>query len=463
MKIQTQARLLIASIVLVPLLIVCTYIAYRRIFIVDDVYGLPTYGDISVLLDENINFHGWEPVTRLAVLFRNRGEIAIFRDDHLILYSTIPEFTPGVFTTRETVVSMFDDESRKAASTVALASLVLEEHRVYVLSRVASPPSRSHWLPFFFPLFLVFVFVVLLIIFAFCMSIVITQTITRSVRVLENATRRIADGELDLSVDVRGSNEITSLTNSLNKMRNTLKEEELRRSRFIMGVTHDLKTPLALIKGYAEAIKDGIVEDPVSSANATGIIIEKSDQLEEMINDLLDFVRMETGEWRTQLKQLNLSAFLGKMAGALGSDVELLRHTLTHDINLPEDIAVPMDERLALRAFENLVHNAVRHTPAGSAIRIAAVHLDNAVELIVSDNGPGIDGEALPHIFDMFYRGTSSRRERGLGLGLAVVKWVADYHGWTISVASEKGVGTCFLITIPCDVLGMKNAGTDGP
>ena len=71
------------------------------------------------------------------------------------------------------------------------------------------------------------------------------------------------------------------------------------------------------------------------------------------------------------------------------------------------------------------------------------------MEIIVRDNGSGIDGEALPHIFDIFYRGTSSRREQGLGLGLAVVKWVVDYHGWSVSVAAENGVGTCFLIMVP--------------
>jgi len=168
-----------------------------------------------------------------------------------------------------------------------------------------------------------------------------------------------------------------------------------------------------------------------------------------MINDLLNFVRMETGEWRTQLGHIDLRAFLQKLVKTMGSDVELLQHTLTHDINLPENTCVPMDERLVLRAFENLIHNAVRHTPRESVIHIAAVRLENAVEIIVRDNGPGIDGEALPHIFDIFYRGTSSRREQGLGLGLAVVKWVVDYHGWSVSVASDNGVGTCFLITVP--------------
>jgi len=270
------------------------------------------------------------------------------------------------------------------------------------------------------------------------------------VRVLENATRRIAEGELDLAVDVKGSNEITSLTNSLNKMRNSLKEDELRRSRFIMGISHDLKTPLALIKGYAEAIEDGVAEDPASRAGAAEIIAEKADQLEGMINDLINFVKMETGEWREKLNEINLAAFLRSFAKTVSLDIGLLNHELVHDIALEETVSIPMDERLMQRALENLIHNAARYSPAGSHIRLAAIlAAGSTITITVSDNGLGIDREDLPHVFEMFYRGSASRREQGMGLGLAVVKWVADYHGWAVAVSSEKGKGSNFTITIP--------------
>jgi signal transduction histidine kinase len=216
-----------------------------------------------------------------------------------------------------------------------------------------------------------------------------------------------------------------------------------------MGVTHDLKTPLSLIKGYAEAIGDGVTEDPASRSGAVEIISAKADQLEGMINDLMDFVRMETGEWRTQLNQINLAAFLQKLAKSYRTDVALLHHTLVHEIDLPENLSIPMDERLTHRALENLINNAVRHTPAGSIIRLGAVQVKNTVELSISDNGPGIDKEDIPNVFEMFYRGSFSRREQGMGLGLAVVKWVTNYHGWLISVSSVKDQGTCFTITIP--------------
>jgi signal transduction histidine kinase len=281
------------------------------------------------------------------------------------------------------------------------------------------------------------------------MSLLIARSITKSVMALESATRRIAAGELDLEIAVKGSNEISSLAGSLNKMRDALKEEERRRYRFIMGVTHDLRTPLALIKAYTEAIEDGITEDPVTGVRATEIINAKVDRLEGIIGDLIEFVRMDTGEWRGRLKNTNLSAFLRQSAKAFTVDAELLRHEFTFHSTLPCDIFVPMDERLARRALENIVNNAIRYTPGGSVIGLNAGIADNAVRLTVSDNGPGIDPADLPHVFEMFYRGSSSRREQGMGLGLAVAKWIADCHGWTIAASSVKGQGSCFTVTIP--------------
>jgi signal transduction histidine kinase len=291
------------------------------------------------------------------------------------------------------------------------------------------------------------------------MSLFIARSITKSVLVLEDAARRIAAGDQDLTVDMRGNaamrpNEITSLISSLNHMRAALKEEENRRYRFIMGVTHDLKTPLALIRGYTEALKDGVTGDPVSRINATDIIISKADQLEGMINDLIEFVRMDTGEWRSHLQKIDIVEFLKTFAKRIRLDVELFRHHTVIDIALPPSLYVPLDERLTVRALENLVNNAIRYTPDGTTIRFGAAVVENAIRITVSDNGPGINKTDLSHVFEMFYRGSSSRREEGMGLGLSIVKWVADSHGWSITAASEQNAGdrksrTCFTITIP--------------
>ncbi|MCL2215181.1 MAG: HAMP domain-containing histidine kinase [Treponema sp.] len=442
MKIQTQTRILIFSIVAVPLFVILTQVVYRQFISEDVIFGLPAYDDVSAMLEEHISPEYWDSISRNIVRFRQFGDVVILRNDFFVIYSEIPYFSPNVYITWENIAPFMEDQR------FIFSSIGKEKKYGYILVEIKSQAIKDSFFPFFVHALIGIIVIGILIIVAICMSIVIARTINNSIKVLENTTRRIAEGELDLKVDVKGSNEIISLTKSLNKMRDALKEDELRRSRFIMGVTHDLKTPLALIKGYAEAIEDGVIEAPESRANAAEIIIEKTDQLEDMINDLISYVRLETGELRTQLDNVNLTAFLQKLANTLSNDVELLHHTFISEINLPHKTSVPMDEKLIIRAFENLVHNAVRYTPDGSVIRLTAVPLKYGAEITVSDNGPGLDKGDLPHIFEMFYRGSSSRREQGLGLGLAVVKWVMDYHGWLITVSSEQG-GTKFTITVP--------------
>ncbi|MDR0464619.1 MAG: HAMP domain-containing histidine kinase [Treponema sp.] len=443
MKIKTQAGFLVAGILMTPLLIILINFVYRYFITTEDIIELPSYENISALLDESISVQDWEAVTRIAGRSSRNTHITVFRDDYLVLYSTIPEFNQGVYSSQEGVLSLISSQDKTYEYSFVRRNM--HESQVYVVNRLMPREARARMMPFFIPAIVLFIFIILLVLFAVCMSIIIARTITHSVQVLDDATKRIAEGELDLKLDIKGSNEITSLTCSLNKMRQALKEEELKRSRFIMGITHDLKTPLALIKGYAEAIEDDVTEDRFKAAQ---IITTKSDQLEGMINDLISFVRMETGEWRKQLTKIDLTSFLKNLINTMKGDVELFQHELIHDISLPEELLIPMDDRLVYRAMENLINNAIRHTPCGSVIRLTAVLANNAIKITVSDNGPGIDKEDIPHVFEMFYRGTSSRREQGMGLGLAVVKWVVDYHGWSISAQSEKDKETSFTISI---------------
>jgi signal transduction histidine kinase len=248
-------------------------------------------------------------------------------------------------------------------------------------------------------------------------------------------------------------------------MRLALKEEGQSRSRFIMGISHDLKTPLTLIKGYTEAIRDGVAAGPEARNDSLAIIAGKVEQLEGMIDDLINFVRLDTGEWRGTLHKVKLRGFLELQGLRFKDDAELLRRRAEYRIELPGELSVSMDEALVSRALENLMNNALRYTGEGDAIRLRAFVVNEGAEegviLEVEDSGPGIAEADLPHVFEMFYRGGNSRRLQGMGLGLPVVKGIMDSHGWEITVESpafaEAGEGTCnsgrgtrFRIRIPC-------------
>jgi signal transduction histidine kinase len=293
-----------------------------------------------------------------------------------------------------------------------------------------------------------------LFLFSTVMSVLIARSITESVRSLDDATRRIASGEFDGVIAVRGSNEMTSLASSLNSMRLALKDEQARRSRFIMGVTHDLKTPLALIKGYAEAIGDGMADGTQDRDRYVGIIAAKVDQLAGMIDDLMEFVHVDTGEWQRRLEPVALAPLLVNLCRMIEADADLLRRRVESSIDLPGDISVALDERLVTRALENIVNNALRYTSEGGLVRIAARTEPGCVVIEISDDGPGIDKLDIPYIFDPFYRGSASRREQGMGLGLSVARGVVESHGWTIAVRSSKDDGSVFSIRIP---LGRQN------
>jgi signal transduction histidine kinase len=452
-KIQTQFHLLIAGILIVPVILMLGQFLYFRSARQQDQEEaeMARYNDIAAMLDEQEAPDDRESLSRFISMVGRFANITVFRNDFFVLYSSIPEFTTDTYGSAEKIFDHTARDDRRYGYSFEF--LGQRGNQGYILVRRDRSPREPFPPRTLLPVFLVSALFLFPVIFAIVMSLVIARSITKSVLALENATRRIAEGELDLKVDIKGSNEITSLTHSLNKMRNILQEEEFRRSRFIMGLTHDLKTPLALIRAYTEAIEDGIVGDPASNISATEIIAAKAEQLEGMINDLLEYVQMNSGEWRSQLQRVDLAAFLQNAARGFASDIELLHHEFRSEIALPGNLLVFMDERLVLRALENLVNNAIRYTPNGSAIILAASLADgkegNTAQIMVSDNGPGIDEADLPHIFKMFYRGTSSRREQGMGMGLAVVKWVTDSHGWSISARSDRGARFCILIPLP--------------
>ena len=285
-----------------------------------------------------------------------------------------------------------------------------------------------------------------LVVFSAAMSFLIAGSLNRSLLTLEGATRRIAEGDLDFQLSPRGNDEITSLTRSFETMRRALKEEQARRSRFIMGVSHDLRTPLALIQGYAEAIADGFASEPQVHDRYVGVILEKTRLLEGLITNLIDFVKLDTGEWRLKFRPVALGRFLRDIARRFGEDAGILKRQFQASIDLPDSAAVSMDEELFYRALENLIGNAIRYSAEGSRIGLSA-RLESGKALIaVSDTGIGIPAEELPRVFEPFYRATNSRREQGFGLGLSTVKTIVESHGWGIEAASEVGKGTTFTI-----------------
>ncbi len=264
-------------------------------------------------------------------------------------------------------------------------------------------------------------------------------------------TRKIANGELDTDIkfaEKSSTNEILELTKDLDSMRNSLKEEQERRSRFIMGISHDLHTPVAIIKGYSEAISDGVVNDIDGIKKSAAIINTKSEQLESMIKELIDYVKLNNVEWKKIQEPVEIKSFLEDFVANMEGVAEFYKRKIFKSIDLDEQFVL-MDKNLFIRVLENLYRNALQYTNDGDSISLEArKNNQGLIEISIRDTGIGIPEDDLKKVFELFYRSTNSRREDGTGIGLSVVKSIIDSHGWQISVDSEVGKGSVFTITM---------------
>ena len=179
------------------------------------------------------------------------------------------------------------------------------------------------------------------------------------------------------------------------------------------------------------------------------LITAKTNQLENMIDTLINFTKMNSTEIRQAMKTQSITDFLREIIIEEETSGNVFKRKIITDINFDKNVLVPFDRQLATRVFENLFNNALRYTNDGDTITLKAFIQDNKVIYKIADTGIGIDEKELKNIFQMFYRATNSRREEGMGIGLSVVKNIVDTHGWKIDVESQKDKGTCFTITIP--------------
>jgi signal transduction histidine kinase len=371
------------------------------------------------------------------------GEEVIVTDSKgNIVFATIPGFHKGeVIGTDELYESLsYEPEF----NTMFIP--VLEEGEVVgiVISRVPRRPGKVSLLALRLegPIpIMSFVIVA-----ATILIVLVTRSLRKGIDRLERATSRVANGDLEFELLPHGRDEIAALTRSFESMRKALKEEQAKRSRFLMAVSHDLKTPLTAIKGYLEAIQDGLAEDPETLKHHLTIIGEKSGVLERRINELIDYVKMSTGQWQLLHHPIRMHHFLSELGKVFASDARVFHRHFECSIDLPEDLELPGDEGLLTRALDNLFHNALRYTREGDTIHLHATQERGDIVITFQDSGMGVAEEEIERIFEPFYRTSGSRREAGFGLGLSTVRSILSAHGWSIKAVSPPGQGLKLII-----------------
>ncbi len=282
---------------------------------------------------------------------------------------------------------------------------------------------------------------------ALLLGILLTRTLTRPLRELTTATRAMSKGDLEQRVPVRSKDELGELAASFNQMSADLVRANQLRRQMTADIAHDLRTPLSVIKGYTEALSDGVLEP---TPDTLRVMHQEAEHLSLLVQDLRTLSLADAGELKLNRQPVSPRELLERTATAHIPQAQQLNIAVQVKVGaeLPEIKADP--DRMA-QMLGNLVSNALRYTPEGGQIILSGQHQENAVLLSVQDNGTGIAPDKLPHIFARFYRGEKSRQpdHAGSGLGLAIAKAIVEAHGGTIAAESEPGRGTTFTMTLP--------------
>jgi two-component system phosphate regulon sensor histidine kinase PhoR len=257
----------------------------------------------------------------------------------------------------------------------------------------------------------------------------------RSGRTIEATAQSVVSGDEELLLVVlRDVTELRRLENV--------------RREFVANVSHELRTPLASIRVVVETLESGAVDDPAVSAEFLRRIIGETDRLALLVDDLLDLARLESGRVRMRVEGVAASDLIEGGVDRLRPQVERAR--LVVRVEAPDDLPIVRVDRARVeQVLLNLIHNAIKFTPPGGEIRVAARTVADELEISVKDNGIGVAPDELPRLFERFYKADKARRSEGTGLGLAIAKHIVLAHGGSIVAESTPGEGSTFTLMLP--------------
>src|SRR5579885_2849414 len=309
---------------------------------------------------------------------------------------------------------------------------------------------------------------IIVAVFAALAAILFSRTITRPLAKLTQTARKLEAGDYSAQVKTDAGGELGELATAFNEMAkrladdvNELRQQELWRRELIMNITHDLATPLTAIAGLGESLMDGVNQSR-EDYEATGrIIVRETLRLRRLVKDLHLMAKVEAQAMHPQRRPVRLAALVDEVLAVLTPEFERInvepRNAIPYTLPLVE-----ADPDMLTRVFSNLCDNAIRHTPVGGSVKIEAMQQGDRLAIAVTDSGEGIPPQALPHIFERFFRADSSRQSTtgGSGLGLAIVRAIIDAHSGAIWAENVPGGGARIIFTLP---LAPEGQGTLDP
>jgi signal transduction histidine kinase len=278
------------------------------------------------------------------------------------------------------------------------------------------------------------------------LGFLISRRMTRPLTRLTEATRAVASGNMEVRVPEDHPGELGELASAFNRMAEDLSRADRLRKDMTADVAHELRTPLAVIRGKLEGVVDGVYP---ATADHLEPVIKETELLTHLVEDLRVLALAEAGQLNLDIRPTSVGDLLRDAAVNFGPQADDRGVTLA--LSVPADLPeVSADPRRIAQVLGNLLTNALRHTPAGGTVTMSARAGDGTVELAVADTGTGIPEEDIPYVFERFWRGEKSRSRAagGSGLGLAIAKQLVELHGSAIGVDSAPGHGSTFRFTL---------------
>lgn len=278
------------------------------------------------------------------------------------------------------------------------------------------------------------------------------RTILQPIHDLSKATSEVARGNFSVRVREPSDNEYGTLARNFNKMAQELSGIETLRGDFISNVSHEFKTPLASIQGFAKLLQDESLS-PEDKREYTQIIIDETSRLTKLSSNILRLTKLENQTTIGKKNRFSIDEQIRKIILML--EPEWSKKNIDLDIDL-EDVFYVGNEELMGQVWQNVINNAIKFTPVGGEIKVRLFRSDNGIVVKISDNGPSIPADKIEKIFEKFYQADHSRATEGNGLGLALVKRIIDLSGGHISVENLYEGGVCFNVELPYQIEDMR-------
>lgn len=279
--------------------------------------------------------------------------------------------------------------------------------------------------------------------------------ITKPLSQMERVANHLATGDFSERITVSSEDEIGRLGKAFNKMANSLETEDVKRKEFLANVSHELRTPLSYIKGYSEAILDGVAKGP-QQEKVTQLIHKEAGRMQRLVHDLLDLAQLEGEHFPLKKQPIVFSQLIEDVLDTY--EIKFIEKEIHISTNLNPEVIVMIDEDRMQQVLHNVLDNAIRYTNQNGNIVITLEQIDDYCELKIKDTGIGIDIEHLENLGERFYRvdKARSRQHGGTGLGLAIVRQIVHIHGGQWKIKSEKDKGTTVIIKLNVqDEVGM--------